>query len=876
MGDLLWIAHGASIAGGVTSVGVAVFGSTSVYITGWWASSGASNTLQIYTNGVANPSVTRTGYNTNTGFTLKFDAATGNSLWCTRCTQACLTYGIALDSDENVYMTGTWGFGNTALLVFYNSFNQLFATTLAIFNTGGNAFLVKYDKDGLVQWVTRAGSTTGGTNAYGIAVGSNSVYITGGYTGTLDAYHAGGVSKYTTASLTQIGGSDIFVIKYDLAGAVQWVAKGGSGFADNGRSIAVDGSNNVYLTGECTGNLTFYEKDKNTNPSATINQVGAQDLFVAKYTAAGVFSWGKQFGSAGADNAWSIAWSASSFVYVTGRFASNFIGSPSLTGTNAMYVLGLAGGTGNVSASNSAVSATGWIVVRKPNGNVFVGGNYTAATMTLATNGTTAPGFVTEYNPSTLVFQKATAIGSTATTPTSTVNGLAYDGNNYIYAVGTFTNHISVFSGDTTTKTGDMHTETGTNTGYFVSKYTYGGDLVWSRSGLGSVAVGNAICVSPDGSNVYAAGYFTGTLHDLTTATQQMFIVRYDQNGTQGWVVKGGAVTKSDVNAIKADADYVYAAGSFIGNWNPGTGQIGSAGTDAWVAKFRASDGVALWIAKASATGTDWAAGLAIDASSNVYITGQYTGSALSVFSQGGSSVAFTVTSATTNMYLVKYTSSGVAQWGARASSSSSIGNAVATDPITGDVYVTGTCASGVLTVFASDGTTNVAYSVGTGLSNNDVFLIKYSPIGALSWTTRMGTTGNDEGKCLAVDTAGNVYVGGHYFGSAMVFYDSPNILSVSVSLPAPSAGAPDGWVAKYTPAGQAVWAARCGNTNNAIAERCNAVAIDPKGTCCVIGGQVASGPAQFYDTANVLYKQMAITNTNLAQIGFVSRVPLP
>lgn len=887
-GTLSWIAHGASIAGVVTSVGVAVSGSTSVYITGLWASSASVNTLQIYTDGVANPNVTQTGYNSSTGFTLKFDAANGNSLWCARCTPACITYGIAVDSSGYVYVTGVWGSGTSGNLVFYNSLNVAYATSLAIGSTVGSyyAFLVKYDSAGLVQWATRVVSptNTAGTTvqSYGIAVGSNSVYITGGYTGTLDAYHASG-TKYATASLTQIGGSDIFVIKYDWAGAVQWVAKGGSlAGTDNGRSIAVDTLNpeNVYLTGECTGAMTFYEKDTNTNPSATITQVGGQDLFVAKYTAAGAFSWGKQFGSAGTDNAWSIAWSASN-VYVTGRFAGTTLSGTTITGvSNAMYVLGLADGTGNVAVSNSAVSATGSIVVRKPSGNVFVGGNYTAATMTLATNGTTAPGFVTEYDPGTLVFQKATAIGSTATTPTSTVNGLAYDGNNYIYAVGTFTNHVSVFSADTNTS--NMHTETGTNTGYFVSKYTYGGDLLWSQSGIGATTNGNAICVSPDGTSVFIAGDFkSGTLHGTTVGSSaQMFIAKYAQNGTLGWFITGSAATSSVANSIKADATSVYATGAYTGLWTLATGvsitQV--SGQDAWVAQFNASTGVAQWVAKLGSNGSDSANGLALDTDSNVYITGHYNGTStgLAVSNQGGST-AFTLPLFVTSQqtFVVKYTSAGVAQWGARSNTSAATGcagNAIAIDTVTGNVYIAGSYGNAAMTVYAKNDATNVPLNAFGG--STDVFLAKYSPTGDLSWATRMGgTSSNDNAYGLAADNAGNVYVTGEFANTVMSFFNAGNPTASSVS--APITGGLDGFMAKYTNAGQVAWAMRWGS-NNSINERGRAVVIDSKGTCCVIGGQVASGPAQFYDSANVLYKQMAITNANQVQIGFVSRVPLP
>ena len=98
-------------------------------------------------------------------------------------------YGIATDSSDNVYVTGTtWGGldGNS--------------------NSGhDDLYVVKYNSSGTKQWTKQLGTTSDET-AYGIATDSSgNVYVTG--------YTAGGLDGNTSA-----GKSDLFVVKYDSDG----------------------------------------------------------------------------------------------------------------------------------------------------------------------------------------------------------------------------------------------------------------------------------------------------------------------------------------------------------------------------------------------------------------------------------------------------------------------------------------------------------------------------------------------------------------------------------------------------------------------------------------------------------------------------------
>ncbi len=75
--------------------------------------------------------------------------------------------------------------------------------------------------------------------------GSGHSYVTGSFRGS--ATFGPGETNETT--LTSAGGIDIFVAKYDAAGALVWAKRAGGTGSDFGRGTAVDGSGNSYVTG---------------------------------------------------------------------------------------------------------------------------------------------------------------------------------------------------------------------------------------------------------------------------------------------------------------------------------------------------------------------------------------------------------------------------------------------------------------------------------------------------------------------------------------------------------------------------------------------------------------------------------------------------
>ena len=224
-------------------------------------------------------------------------------------------YSIAVDGLGNVYVTGySWNgtkydyctikynsSGDTIWVRRYNGPGHSFASSLAV-DGSGNVYVtgysigsgtdydyctIKYNSSGVEQWVARYNGPANSSDiAYSIAVdGSGNVYVTGYSKGTIYDY-------------------DYCTIKYNSAGVQQWVSRyNGPGNGDDiVRSIVVDGSGNVYVTGASEGLGTHF------------------DYCTIKYNSSGVQQWVARYNGQANDwdYAYSIALDGSGNVYVTG------------------------------------------------------------------------------------------------------------------------------------------------------------------------------------------------------------------------------------------------------------------------------------------------------------------------------------------------------------------------------------------------------------------------------------------------------------------------------------------------------------------------------------------------------------------------------
>src|SRR5262249_29970340 len=147
----------------------------------------------------------------------------------------------------------------------------------------------------------------------------------------------------------------------------------------------------------------------------------------------------------------------------------------------------------------------------------------------------------------------------------------------------------------------------------------------------------------------------------------------------------------------------------------------------------------------------DVGTGIAVDASGNMFVTGQFVGTA--DFAPGVS-IASVASAGGADGFLVKLNNLGNYAWSKTIGGAGGDRAAGVAGDSSGKAYVTGAFSGAVnFGTGASPYNISSAGTTGTALGAPDGFVAKYQPqAGALSWAASMGGTGADEGTGIALD----------------------------------------------------------------------------------------------------------------------------
>ncbi len=136
---------------------------------------------------------------------------------------------------------------------------------------------------------------------------TGAVYVTGSYSGTTDfdpqVIRADG-SDIKTATATQ----DFFVAKYAAGGQLSWVYTVNGAAKTVGRSLDLDASGNVLVTGQFEGSISV--------GNSSFTSRGLTDVFLLKLTGSGGLVWARAFGAAESDMPASIQVDSKGNTYV--------------------------------------------------------------------------------------------------------------------------------------------------------------------------------------------------------------------------------------------------------------------------------------------------------------------------------------------------------------------------------------------------------------------------------------------------------------------------------------------------------------------------------------------------------------------------------
>lgn len=332
--------------------------------------------------------------------------------------------------------------------------------------------------------------------------------------------------------------NDVFIATYDPNGNfVSGIVFGGPG-GDVGMSLTVDNGNNILITGIFNGTADF-----DPSPAtSTIASVGAEDIFIAKYTNAGALLWVRAFGSTTNDRGIKVLTDNQNNVFLTANFTGTMDIDPSPVVNNLVS-------NGGVDVCLIKLNASGNLVAGVSFGNAGV--------------------------------QESVDI--------------ALDQNKKLYATGLFDGTVDFDPDPVNTFT--LSNITGSADTY-VAKFDSLLVFQWAKSATNSnIIIPRDINIDNSG-NILLCGHFNFTTVDLdlspvSTATfaaasgKSAFVAKYDSDGNYLWA---GVFGNSDINSnITASI------------WSDNTGTIYSLGTFGSVVDFDLSSVGSYTIANGSA-----------------------------------------------------------------------------------------------------------------------------------------------------------------------------------------------------------------------------------------------------------------------------------
>jgi len=482
------------------------------------------------------------------------------------------------------------------------------------------------------------------------------------------------------------------------------------------------------------------QKSKNeTRKSAIDNRQSTIAFRVGSYDRSRVLvidptlSYSTYLGGAGADSAFGIALDPNGNAYVTGQaYSTNFpvsagalqsasAGAPDVlvtefnTDGSALIYSTYLGGSGSDSGAAIAVDSTG------------------AAYLTGNTNSTNFPTTTGVKQPSPGggfdAFATKLAPGGASLVYSTYLGGKQDD---YGYAITVDSKGDAFIAGSTAsgndfplTKNALQPTFGGGTTDAFFTEYNPTATVGGYSTYLGGAGDDSASAIALDSSgNIYIAGQTSSTSgFPLGTAPYQKTLA----GGTDAFVIELAAVNTSGVSSLLAStylggagndaangiavdsADSIYVTGNTNSTNFPTTNTavqgVSGGGQDAFVTKLTAGAGTLSYSTYLGGSGSDSAAGIAVDSTGNALVTGN---------------------TQSTNF------------------------------PVTGDA-LQAVCATGL--------TSNPNVPLASDESPagcDDAFVASLDVTGAvLNYSTFFGGGQHDQGNAIAVDTAGNAYVAG-------------------------------------------------------------------------------------------------------------------
>ncbi len=388
---------------------------------------------------------------------------------------------------------------------------------------------------------------------------------------TGNVYHTGGFETsltFGTYNLTSAGIDDVYLVKYDQNGNVQWATQSKSppGSKTFARSVATDDSDNSYITGY-TGDTTVFGTDTLRKKSQG---------FLVKYNANGKLMWVKQPGFNTFQNGgYAVTTDNSGHEYLTG--AGAYLIKFDRNGNIIWTILPTTHYFGNDSINNA-----GFSVATDGYGNVYVSGEFSDS-LTFGNYhlySANVGAFIAKFdsNGNALWAQQSTNTPSTVQNfnTQNPVYALAVDRSGAAYLTSAFADSITFGSYTFTSLNASF-------SNFFVLKFNPGGTIAWGEQATplsgSSYGWGTYSICTDDSNHIYisgAKGQVGGQLTASFVFANDTFSIisnAYDAPSflfkldSSGYLLCGSTLQSGgfEANAVTSDSTgkFVYLGGGF-------------------------------------------------------------------------------------------------------------------------------------------------------------------------------------------------------------------------------------------------------------------------------------------------------------------------
>ena len=231
----------------------------------------------------------------------------GQTIWAKVLNTSIMSQGVGLclDKKGNLYNSGFFiGKADFNPGKKENYINSVSEDQLDI-------YVLKLTNNGDFVWVNTIGGV-GNEMTFTVAVDTKqNAYISGNFSDSLI------IKELGNKKIKSKGLQDFFISKIDNKGKIEWFKSLGSGGQENGREIAIDSDNDLFITGFYSNTLEI----KSPNYTKTLISKGNIDMFLLKMNSDGDYIWANRYGGEGNESGWSIDVD-NTHLYLTGFFSN--------------------------------------------------------------------------------------------------------------------------------------------------------------------------------------------------------------------------------------------------------------------------------------------------------------------------------------------------------------------------------------------------------------------------------------------------------------------------------------------------------------------------------------------------------------------------